>query len=152
MIRIDMDGGLIQGVSSDDEREIGTEVLILDWDVENLSDPNVKHGVPDSTGSLGPCYGRLETVGSAEGIIPDQLAALEQQGPLEGLQCPGCRRSDDLHVTITCSARLTAEGSEEEGDHDWDEDSTMTCGRCDQHGSVRSFRVPQRKGGESDGD
>ena len=57
------------------------------------------------------------------------------------LACPSCRQADVLHIAITCTAELTANGSKAFGDHDWDDGSTCHCPKCNHTGVVGDFRI-----------
>ena len=52
------------------------------------------------------------------------------------LACPSCGQADELIIDIKTLARVTSDGSEPEGDHEWDNDSSreitaISCtGRC----------------------
>ena len=47
-----------------------------------------------------------------------------------GLCCPACGQTDELRIMITTLARLTADGSEPEGDHEWEDTSYCDCPEC----------------------
>jgi hypothetical protein len=56
------------------------------------------------------------------------------------LSCPVCGQADHLHILITTLARLTSEGSDPEGDHEWDDSSYCRCPECAHDGIVADFR------------
>ena len=56
------------------------------------------------------------------------------------LGCPACGQTDQLQIVITALARLTPEGSDPEGDHEWDDGSYCRCPECDHDGIVEDFR------------
>jgi hypothetical protein len=58
-----------------------------------------------------------------------------------GLCCPECGKDDRLHVSFKGQALLTPYGSEDSGDHEWDDDSEILCGHCDTHSALKFFRV-----------
>ena len=58
------------------------------------------------------------------------------------LACPNCGQADTLHITITCTGELTANGSEALGDHEWEDDSFCLCPECEHQGVVENFRIP----------
>ena len=60
---------------------------------------------------------------------------------LFGLACPNCGHADTLQIGITCTAELTANGSEVFGDHDWDSSSYCCCPDCQHKGIVRDFET-----------
>ena len=63
-----------------------------------------------------------------------------------GLACPRCDYDETLDIQIFCMARVTSQGSEPFGDHEWDEDSFCRCPNCNRTGDVSEFRID---GGQS---
>lgn len=61
------------------------------------------------------------------------------------MACPKCGQAETLSIEITCTATLSINGTEAEGDHYWDETSSCSCDVCDHHGTVGEFRVPAGK-------
>ena len=57
--------------------------------------------------------------------------------------CPGCGKNDRLQVSILTSANLTQDDdnfeTEVEGDHEWDNDSTMWCTACGHTGTSGQY-------------
>ena len=59
-------------------------------------------------------------------------------------KCPECG-SDNLRVTFTGEADLTFDGngdlysSEDDGNHEWDDNSPMQCNSCGHDGLVSAF-------------
>ncbi len=57
-----------------------------------------------------------------------------------GYLCPNpdCRRGDKLYIDLIMPAHLVPDGSEivDEGDHEWDEKSSVRCKACDWRGKV----------------
>lgn len=60
MIVITVEGGLVQGVSSDDPAELGKEVVVIDYDAEG-ADPSEIHRIPQGEGDT-----EEATIGSHE--------------------------------------------------------------------------------------
>ncbi len=58
-----------------------------------------------------------------------------------GMICPGCLEDDSLRVTFTGTCLLTNDGSEDDGDHEWDDDSPCQCSRCNFSAPVSVFRL-----------
>ena len=56
------------------------------------------------------------------------------------LGCPACGQAEHLQIVITALARVTPEGSDPEGDHEWDDGSYCHCPECDHDGIVADFR------------
>ena len=56
------------------------------------------------------------------------------------LGCPAFGQAEHLQIVITALARLTPEGSDPEGDHEWDDGSYCRCPECDHDGIVADFR------------
>ena len=65
MIYIEVEGGLVSCVSSDDPREIGTEVTIVDYDTET-ADPHELGTVTYKSGKPDQAFVRLEDVHKTE--------------------------------------------------------------------------------------
>jgi len=61
------------------------------------------------------------------------------------LACPQCGQADTLCVDITCTATLTIDGTDANGDHYWDDESLCSCYACNHHGKVAAFRVTASK-------
>lgn len=57
------------------------------------------------------------------------------------LACPSCGQADELIIDIKTLARVTAYGSEPDGDHEWDRDSFCQCAACDHKGIVADFTI-----------
>ena len=56
-----------------------------------------------------------------------------------GLGCPACGQADELRIMITTLARVTADGSDPEGDHEWEDTSYCNCPECGHAGVVADF-------------
>ena len=55
------------------------------------------------------------------------------------LGCPACGQANELVIMITTLARITPDGSEPEGDHEWDDTSYCRCTECGHDGTVGDF-------------
>ena len=66
--------------------------------------------------------------------LPSDLRAVFE------LACPACGQVYYLQIVIKPLARLTPEGSDADGDHEWDEGSYCRCPVCDHDGIVADFR------------
>lgn len=64
----------------------------------------------------------------------------ENENCLEGMECPACGQSDRFTITFTGSADVTDDGSDDAGDHEWDEKSDCICAECNQMGIVKDFK------------
>ncbi len=62
-----------------------------------------------------------------------------------GLACPDCDNAETLTIGITCSATLSIDGTEDRGDHYWDDTSDCFCDECGLNGTVGEFRVADTK-------
>lgn len=60
-----------------------------------------------------------------------------------GMQCPECGEDDGLSVEVRVMARLTGDGTDVEGDQEWDDDSLCVCD-CGHRGKVGSFKQGER--------
>lgn len=63
-----------------------------------------------------------------------------------GMACPKCGQAEKLTVEITCTATLSINGTEENGDHYWNETSSCSCDACDHHGVVSEFHARSKMG------
>lgn len=50
--------------------------------------------------------------------------------------CPQCGDDEELYVTFTGEAKLFPNGTEDDGDHEWDSRSKCRCG-CGWEGTVK---------------
>ena len=55
------------------------------------------------------------------------------------LACPHCGNDEVLHIAITCMSRVTNDGSEPFGDHDWHAASFCLCPACKHDATVAEF-------------
>jgi len=55
------------------------------------------------------------------------------------LGCPACGQANELVILITTLARVTPDGSEPDGDHEWHDTSYCRCPECGHHGTVGDF-------------
>lgn len=53
--------------------------------------------------------------------------------------CPACGQANQLVIMITTLSRVTPDGSEPEGDHEWDDASYCRCPECGHDGTVAGF-------------
>ena len=72
MIVITIEGGLVQGVSSDDPAEQGKEVVVIDYDAEG-ADPEEGQKVPQGDGDTSDATIDRREVGVLYGPIADCL-------------------------------------------------------------------------------
>ncbi len=70
------------------------------------------------------------------------------------LKCPKCGSDEYLEVVFKGTARLTSQGTEDIGDHEWDQESYMACAHCGHDGNVRDFDsdTPPNQDADSGGD
>lgn len=59
------------------------------------------------------------------------------------MRCPKCGRDDGLQIVITTFARLTPDGTEDVGDHEWEDDSVCRCGHCYWAGKVSDAKIEE---------
>jgi hypothetical protein len=43
------------------------------------------------------------------------------------LLCPECKKDEGFTISFTGTARLTSEGTEDAGDHEWHDESSLSC-------------------------
>ena len=64
------------------------------------------------------------------------------------LRCPDCARADAIDIAATVWVHLCPDGTDitlsHNGDHAWDEDSSVCCVACGFHGQVRQLRQNAR--------
>lgn len=60
-------------------------------------------------------------------------------GHTHAICCPACELYDGFTVEFRGTAKLTAEGSEDIGDHEFGDDDVMTCLECDHSGPAKTF-------------
>jgi hypothetical protein len=61
------------------------------------------------------------------------------------MACPQCGHAERLSIEIVCSAILSIDGTEPNGDHYWDEASSCGCDVCGRHGTVAEFRITSNR-------
>jgi predicted nucleic-acid-binding Zn-ribbon protein len=54
-----------------------------------------------------------------------------------GMCCPTCGSDEFLRVEVHTMAQLTSDGTDIDGDHEWTDESYITCTDCDWSGEVR---------------
>lgn len=62
---------------------------------------------------------------------------------LFGMACPNCASDEHLRVVVRVVARLSPDGTEPFGDHDWDDESLCMCDGCEFVGYVRQFVITE---------
>lgn len=67
------------------------------------------------------------------------------------MQCPKCKLDGDLQVTFTGTCRLTSDGSEDIGNHEYDDTHNCFCGDCGYEATVAEFRIKNQPVVEGDG-
>lgn len=68
-----------------------------------------------------------------------KLEAKDDDSLLHDKACPGCGNREGLHIQFTGTAFVDDLGSDDEGDHEWDDKSACRCGQCDHMGTVKDF-------------
>jgi hypothetical protein len=53
------------------------------------------------------------------------------------MECPKCGRDDRLHIVVQMWAHILIDGTDADGDQEWDADSGCKCNHCDWHGLVK---------------
>lgn len=61
------------------------------------------------------------------------------------LACPRCGNAEVLEIAITCMSRITSDGSEPFGDHDWNAASACLCPDCKHVDTVAAFTRRPKK-------
>jgi hypothetical protein len=66
----------------------------------------------------------------------------ETLGNQHGLQCPKCKKGDELAIEVLRWATLLPDGTEDEGgDTEWDDPSRAKCNDCGWEGQVKDLIV-----------
>ena len=73
MIVITIEGGLVQGVSSDDPAEQGKEAVVIDYDAAEGAEPEDVHKVPQGEGDTSDATIDRREVGVLYGPIAEFL-------------------------------------------------------------------------------
>jgi len=60
-----------------------------------------------------------------------------------GMACPVCGRDDKLQVSLKVWSRLSIEGTDPCGDHEWDPKSGCACDNCGWGGTVNDATVAE---------
>jgi Zn ribbon nucleic-acid-binding protein len=63
----------------------------------------------------------------------------ENENCLAGIRCPKCKQQDRFRIVGLCTFEVTDDGSEAVGDHEWDEESSISCPECGHAGKVNDF-------------
>lgn len=58
-----------------------------------------------------------------------------------GLACPSCGSDEGIKLEVSVMAHLSEDGTEPDGDHEWDDNSFCFCRMCQFDGKVSEFDV-----------
>lgn len=72
------------------------------------------------------------------GSLVYPITTPEEIGNQFGYLCPQCKKGDKLRVSFTGECVLTPDGTEDDGDHEWDNDSPVFC-NCLWCGQVKDL-------------
>lgn len=64
---------------------------------------------------------------------------------LKGIRCPKCLQEDQFQVEGTCMFDVTDQGSEANGDHEWDGTSVTTCVECGHTANMSDFEIENQE-------
>jgi len=59
---------------------------------------------------------------------------------LEGMMCPKCAQEDLFSIVSTCIAEWSDDGTENEKEMEFDDDSNCRCVECNFSGKVKDFK------------
>jgi hypothetical protein len=66
------------------------------------------------------------------------------------LACPNCGSDEHIEIEITCTALLTADGTDtsaaSEGGHYWEKQSPCRCDACNHEATVADFSTDEEHG------
>jgi len=71
------------------------------------------------------------------------MAKTKNENCLMGMQCPKCKSLEPFEIATGCMSTVYDEGTEEEYDFEWDDDSYCECHTCGHSGKVRDFRTKE---------
>lgn len=57
------------------------------------------------------------------------------------MACPGCGSDAHLSVVVQSWAKLSADGTDADSEHDWDSESGCRCTACGHAGLVSDFTL-----------
>lgn len=60
---------------------------------------------------------------------------------LEGIRCPKCGQEDRFLIMGGAQFEVTDDGSEDVGDHEWDDQSSTRCPGCSHAAPLKDFYV-----------
>ena len=60
---------------------------------------------------------------------------------LEGIKCPECGYEDQFNVQVTTWVQLRDDGTDANGDNEYDGDNLMECCDCGYNGRVKDFYI-----------
>lgn len=75
MIVVTIEGGLVQGVSSDDPDILGKEVVVIDYDAAEGAEPDEIHRIPQGDGDTEDATIDHQEIGVLYGPIVEYLRA-----------------------------------------------------------------------------
>lgn len=58
---------------------------------------------------------------------------------LEDMACPECGENSLFRIRFEGTAQVSDDTSEDDGDHDWNDESDCRCGFCEHAGRVKDF-------------
>jgi len=65
---------------------------------------------------------------------------------LEDIRCPECGNTSRFTIVALVDADVSDDGAEFHGDAEWDDDSRITCPKCNRTGNLKEFKAkPQDK-------
>ena len=62
------------------------------------------------------------------------------------LACRKCGQDEHFDIIITTLARLSADGSDPQGEHEWNDESYCQCPHCRTDGTVADFTTKNGNG------
>jgi len=69
---------------------------------------------------------------------------MSNQNCLQGIKCPKCGNEDRFKIQASIACHVTDEGSEPDGDHEWDETSHTICPVCEFENSLAAFTKAEK--------
>lgn len=65
------------------------------------------------------------------------------ENALEGYQCPRCGNHSKLTMLVECVADVSDDGTDNEREFEWDDESWTTCPECEFSKPLSYFKIPE---------
>ena len=140
---ITIEGGVMNGVMTDDDPTSPVRIILLDFD-------NIKEG-DDPNGAEFEAEIDIQQVTEifaahdAPTPEPDSFGPPTNKNVLGGLRCPKCGYENQFGITCITAATVIDDGIDDYGDMEWEGTSGMTCHGCDFDGTIADFTIGEQR-------